>query len=177
MSTYAFLSIHTGARYCIVPVLYGGAGFRLTLHRWDVDGNVEEFMRHLHALVMARQEALYLGVSDTPAWVVVKANEYKTSRTCPTPRIMINTPHSRPPPRPNPLLLLPRPLERCLPRHGSRANPHVQRPRPRNRILGLSRRRPTRQRLQTGSSGKRSKVRQRVLHTKLRKATLPSQKS
>lgn len=31
-------------------------------------------MRHLHALVMARQ-VLYLGVSDTPAWVVVKANE------------------------------------------------------------------------------------------------------
>lgn len=31
-------------------------------------------MRHLHALVMAKQ-VLYLGVSDTPAWVVVKANE------------------------------------------------------------------------------------------------------
>lgn len=31
-------------------------------------------MRHLHALVMARQ-VLYLGASDTPAWVVVKANE------------------------------------------------------------------------------------------------------
>jgi aryl-alcohol dehydrogenase-like predicted oxidoreductase len=35
---------------------------------------VEEIMRHLHALVMARQ-VLYLGVSDTPAWIVVKANE------------------------------------------------------------------------------------------------------
>lgn len=31
-------------------------------------------MTHLHALVMARQ-VLYLGASDTPAWVVVKANE------------------------------------------------------------------------------------------------------
>jgi aryl-alcohol dehydrogenase-like predicted oxidoreductase len=31
-------------------------------------------MRHLHALVTAKQ-VLYLGVSDTPAWVVVKANE------------------------------------------------------------------------------------------------------
>lgn len=30
-------------------------------------------MTHLHAYVMARQ-VLYLGVSDTPAWVVVKAN-------------------------------------------------------------------------------------------------------
>lgn len=31
-------------------------------------------MRHLHALVMAKQ-VLYLGASDTPAWVIVKANE------------------------------------------------------------------------------------------------------
>lgn len=37
-------------------------------------------MRHLHALVMARQ-VIYLGVSDTPAWVVVKANECKV-RLC-----------------------------------------------------------------------------------------------
>lgn len=41
--------------------------------RWDFGTSVEEVMRHLHALVMARQ-VLYLGVSDTPAWVVVKAN-------------------------------------------------------------------------------------------------------
>jgi hypothetical protein len=33
-------------------------------------------MTHLHASVMAKQ-VLYLGVSDTPAWVVVKANECK----------------------------------------------------------------------------------------------------
>jgi hypothetical protein len=31
-------------------------------------------MRHLHTYVLAKQ-VLYLGVSDTPAWVVVKANE------------------------------------------------------------------------------------------------------
>lgn len=30
-------------------------------------------MRGLHALVMAKQ-ALYLGASDMPAWVVMKAN-------------------------------------------------------------------------------------------------------
>lgn len=35
-------------------------------------------MTHLHALVMARQ-VLYLGVSDTPAWVVVKANACEMS--------------------------------------------------------------------------------------------------
>lgn len=36
-------------------------------------------MTHLHAFVMARQ-VLYLGVSDTPAWVVVKANECRLLR-------------------------------------------------------------------------------------------------
>ena len=34
-------------------------------------------MTHLHAYVMAKQ-VLYLGVSDAPAWVVVKANECKS---------------------------------------------------------------------------------------------------
>jgi len=34
---------------------------------------VEEVMTHLHAYIMAKQ-VLYIGVSDTPAWVVVKAN-------------------------------------------------------------------------------------------------------
>jgi aryl-alcohol dehydrogenase-like predicted oxidoreductase len=43
-------------------------------YRWDVACSVEEMMRHLHALVMARQ-VLYLGASDMPAWVVVKANQ------------------------------------------------------------------------------------------------------
>jgi hypothetical protein len=33
-------------------------------------------MRHLHTCVMNKQ-VLYLGVSDTPAWVVVKANDCK----------------------------------------------------------------------------------------------------
>ncbi|KAH6646716.1 NADP-dependent oxidoreductase domain-containing protein [Truncatella angustata] len=47
----------------------------LYVHWWDFTTSVEEVMRHLHAYVMARQ-VLYLGVSDTPAWVVVKANEY-----------------------------------------------------------------------------------------------------
>jgi aryl-alcohol dehydrogenase-like predicted oxidoreductase len=50
--------------------------------RWDFATSVEEVMTHLHAFVMARQ-VLYLGVSDTPAWVVVKANECKPS-TCPS---------------------------------------------------------------------------------------------
>jgi aryl-alcohol dehydrogenase-like predicted oxidoreductase len=44
--------------------------------RWDHSTSVEEIMIHLHALVMARQ-VLYLGASDIPAWVVVKANMCK----------------------------------------------------------------------------------------------------
>ncbi|KAE8354352.1 NADP-dependent oxidoreductase domain-containing protein [Aspergillus coremiiformis] len=47
----------------------------LYVHWWDFGTSVEEVMRHLHALVMAGK-VLYLGVSDTPAWVVVKANEF-----------------------------------------------------------------------------------------------------
>lgn len=41
-------------------------------------------MRGLHALVMARQ-VLYLGISDTPAWVVVKANECNGPLQRPSP--------------------------------------------------------------------------------------------
>lgn len=43
--------------------------------QWDFGTSVEEVMRHLHTLVMARQ-VLYLGISDTPAWIVVKANAF-----------------------------------------------------------------------------------------------------
>lgn len=48
--------------------------------RWDFASSVEEVMTHLHALVMRRQ-VLYLGASDTPAWVVVKANDCKSGQT------------------------------------------------------------------------------------------------
>ena len=43
-------------------------------YRWDFATCVEEVMRHLHSFVMARQ-VLYLGASNIPAWVVVKAND------------------------------------------------------------------------------------------------------
>jgi aryl-alcohol dehydrogenase-like predicted oxidoreductase len=45
------------------------------IRRWDAVTSVEEVMRGLHALVMAGK-VLYFSVSDTPAWVVVKANDY-----------------------------------------------------------------------------------------------------
>ncbi|KAF9533756.1 Aldo/keto reductase [Crepidotus variabilis] len=45
------------------------------LHWWDWSTSIEEVMKSLHTLVLARK-VLYLGVSDTPAWVVSKANQY-----------------------------------------------------------------------------------------------------
>ncbi|KAF5374160.1 hypothetical protein D9615_008837 [Tricholomella constricta] len=47
----------------------------LYVHWWDWETSVEEIMRGLHALVMAGK-VLYLGISDSPAWVVTKANQY-----------------------------------------------------------------------------------------------------
>lgn len=47
----------------------------LYLHWWDWDTSVEEVMNALHNLV-ASGKVLYLGISDTPAWVVSKANQY-----------------------------------------------------------------------------------------------------
>ncbi|EIM83814.1 Aldo/keto reductase [Stereum hirsutum FP-91666 SS1] len=47
----------------------------LYLHWWDWACGVEEVMNGLHNLVAAGK-VLYLGVSDTPAWVVSQANQY-----------------------------------------------------------------------------------------------------
>lgn len=45
------------------------------VHWWDYTCGVEEVMNGLHHLV-AQGKVLYLGVSDTPAWIVSKANTY-----------------------------------------------------------------------------------------------------
>jgi aryl-alcohol dehydrogenase-like predicted oxidoreductase len=47
----------------------------LYVHWWDFTTGVEEVMHGLNSLVAAGK-VLYLGVSDTPAWIVVKANDY-----------------------------------------------------------------------------------------------------
>ena len=47
----------------------------LYLHWWDYATSIEEVMNSLHTLVV-QGKVLYLGVSDTPAWVVAKANTY-----------------------------------------------------------------------------------------------------
>ncbi|KAK0449006.1 Aldo/keto reductase [Desarmillaria tabescens] len=47
----------------------------LYLHWWDYETSIPEVMDSLHNLVAARK-VLYLGVSDTPVWVVAQANQY-----------------------------------------------------------------------------------------------------
>jgi aryl-alcohol dehydrogenase-like predicted oxidoreductase len=47
----------------------------LYVHFWTYDTPVEEVMSHLNDLVSSGK-VLYLGISDTPAWIVSKANAY-----------------------------------------------------------------------------------------------------
>ncbi|CCM02039.1 uncharacterized protein FIBRA_04115 [Fibroporia radiculosa] len=47
----------------------------LYVHWWDWESGVEEVMNGLHHLVAAGK-VLYLGISDTPAWIVSRANMY-----------------------------------------------------------------------------------------------------
>ncbi|KAF2493322.1 Aldo/keto reductase, partial [Lophium mytilinum] len=45
------------------------------VHLWDYSTSIPELMKSLDNLVVAGK-VLYLGISDTPAWLVVKANDY-----------------------------------------------------------------------------------------------------
>lgn len=47
----------------------------LYVHWWDFSTSIPELMQSLNQMVTSGK-VLYLGVSDTPAWVVSKANEY-----------------------------------------------------------------------------------------------------
>ncbi|KAK9458704.1 NADP-dependent oxidoreductase domain-containing protein [Lipomyces oligophaga] len=47
----------------------------LYLHWWDYTTSIKEVMDTLHTLVL-QGKVLYLGISDTPAWVVSAANTY-----------------------------------------------------------------------------------------------------
>lgn len=47
----------------------------LYIHWWDYSTSIPELMQSLNHLVVTGK-VLYLGASDTPAWVVSKANEY-----------------------------------------------------------------------------------------------------
>jgi aryl-alcohol dehydrogenase-like predicted oxidoreductase len=47
----------------------------LYVHWWDFSTSIPEIMHSLHHMVVSGK-VLYLGISDTPAWIVSKANEY-----------------------------------------------------------------------------------------------------
>ncbi|KAB5532582.1 aldo/keto reductase [Coniochaeta sp. 2T2.1] len=47
----------------------------LYVHWWDYSTSIPELMQSLNALVLSGK-VLYLGISDSPAWVVSKANQY-----------------------------------------------------------------------------------------------------
>lgn len=47
----------------------------LYVHWWSFDTSIVELMNSLHDLVVAKK-VLYLGASDTPAWIVAQANQY-----------------------------------------------------------------------------------------------------
>lgn len=47
----------------------------LYVHWWDFTCSIPELMQSLNTVV-TQGKVLYLGISDTPAWVVSKANEY-----------------------------------------------------------------------------------------------------
>jgi len=47
----------------------------LYVHWWDFTCSIPELMQSLNRLVL-QGKVLYLGISDTPAWIVSKANEY-----------------------------------------------------------------------------------------------------
>jgi aryl-alcohol dehydrogenase-like predicted oxidoreductase len=47
----------------------------LYIHWWDFTTSIPEVMQSLNHLV-AQGKVLYLGISDTPAWIVSKANQY-----------------------------------------------------------------------------------------------------
>ena len=51
----------------------------LYLHWWDHTTSIEEIMDSLHILV-EQGKVMYLGISDTPAWIVSAANEYAKAR-------------------------------------------------------------------------------------------------
>ena len=47
----------------------------LYIHWWDYSADIPEVMHALNDVVQ-QGKVLYLGISDTPAWIVAKANEY-----------------------------------------------------------------------------------------------------
>jgi aryl-alcohol dehydrogenase-like predicted oxidoreductase len=53
----------------------------LNSKQWTYDTPIQEVMHSLNDLVQSGK-VLYLGISDTPAWIVSKANEYCCRNEC-----------------------------------------------------------------------------------------------
>ncbi|KAK9233731.1 norsolorinic acid reductase [Lipomyces kononenkoae] len=67
------------ASSCILMVLFFVfltiTGLKFYVHWWDFSTSIPELMQSLNRMIDAGK-VLYLGISDTPAWVVAKANEH-----------------------------------------------------------------------------------------------------
>ncbi|KAF5010399.1 hypothetical protein FDECE_3451 [Fusarium decemcellulare] len=70
-------SLHMSVRDSLEKLQTGWIDI-LYVHVWDWSTSVAEIMDSLHILVQ-QGKVLYLGVSDTPAWLVAVANEYAIS--------------------------------------------------------------------------------------------------
>jgi aryl-alcohol dehydrogenase-like predicted oxidoreductase len=88
----------------------------LYVHIWDFTTSVEELMLSLHNMVV-NGKVLYLGISDTPAWLVVKCNECElATRTYYQKQQWLSADlQRRSLSRPHPVQRLPRPLVVRLP--------------------------------------------------------------
>ncbi|PCH39655.1 Aldo/keto reductase [Wolfiporia cocos MD-104 SS10] len=64
----------------------------LYLHYWGLHTSMEEVMDGLHNMVV-QGKVLHLGISDVPAWLVVKANDYARSNGK-TPFVIYQAPYS-----------------------------------------------------------------------------------
>ncbi|KAM0552430.1 hypothetical protein ACHAPJ_007991 [Fusarium lateritium] len=67
-------SLHTSVRDSLIKLQTDYIDI-LYLHHWDYMTSIEEVMDSLHILV-EQGKVMYLGVSDTPAWVASTANTY-----------------------------------------------------------------------------------------------------
>ncbi|KIJ33142.1 hypothetical protein M422DRAFT_183637 [Sphaerobolus stellatus SS14] len=62
------------------------------VHYWDLHTSAEEIMDGLHNIMLSGK-VLYLGISDSPAWFIVKANEY-ARKNGKTPFVVVQAPYS-----------------------------------------------------------------------------------
>ena len=99
----------------------------LYVHWWDFTTSIEEMMRGLHQMIM-NGKVLYLGISDTPAWLVVKCNACRFHNV-PDENVQCadqTTHYRRSIPRSYAFLCLPRKMVRSGPRLRARHTSNVR---------------------------------------------------